>query len=127
MYLGVLAALTLGPLPRRLLDLVESAVRDVRFLDFLPLRAVEQGANVLLFIPAGFLLCLAFPRLSGWSVWGFCIMASVSVEVAQLVLPGREPSLVDVVLNGSGAGLGVLLQATVGRRETREGGRVDWK
>lgn len=115
LFLGVLAALTLGPLPRGLLDIVESAVRAMRWFDWMPLRLVEQGANVFLFVPAGFLLCSLRPRWRKGLVWAVCVVASLAIEVVQLALPGREASGLDVVLNATGAAVGISVHKAYAR------------
>ncbi len=66
--------------------------------------------NILLFLPFGAALAAAgvpLPR---------CVLSaallSASVEFAQRYIPGRDPSLGDVVSNTVGSGLGALLVAT---------------
>ena len=63
--------------------------------------------NVLLFIPFGFGL-----RLRGtdrlWA-WGATIATTVTIETLQIVIPGRDPSLGDVVMNSLGGIIGILL------------------
>lgn len=91
------------------------------FLDY-PL--IERVANVLLFLPFGLLLAAAIPRgRRGWAI-AVCIAASVGIELVQLLfLPGRYPSLSDVLTNSLGGTLGVLIVIAVsgGRhRRTRE-------
>jgi VanZ family protein len=61
-------------------------------------------ANLLLFLPLGAAFALA-----GWPRWRIVLAAvslSLSVEVAQFVVPGRDPSLTDLVCNTLGAALG---------------------
>ncbi|RBY74832.1 hypothetical protein DQ239_18770 [Blastococcus sp. TF02-09] len=116
--LGV-AALTVGPSPGRLLFTVAQSVPG---LDELSASTVEMAANVLLFVPVALLFAAAVPRLSGAAVWLICTAASAGVETAQLVLPGRESSARDVVLNSAGALIGVLLGSLAGRRRSRSPG-----
>ena len=70
--------------------------------------AVEDALlNVLLFVPFGLSL-----RLLGKSYIRIVItglLMSASIELLQLVIPGRDSSLRDVVTNTIGAGLGALL------------------
>jgi hypothetical protein len=64
--------------------------------------------NVLLFTPLGFLLGLrrhAVPL----RVWGGLTMLAVLIEVTQILLPGRFPTVSDVLANSAGAALGLLL------------------
>lgn len=116
--LGVVA-LTIGPSPGELLFDVAQSVPG---LDGLSSATVEMAANVLLFVPVALLLAAAAPRLPGVLVWLICTAASVGVETAQLVLPGRESTVRDVVLNSAGAAVGVLLNHLVSRRRHRTAG-----
>jgi VanZ family protein len=53
----------------------------------------------------------------GPAVWALCLLGSVGVEAIQAgFLPGRVPSLLDVVMNGLGAAIGVLLASLLARR-----------
>lgn len=75
---------------------------------------VQVGANLVLFVPLGFLLPLRFPRLSGViRMTGVGALLSTTLEVAQYALDlGRVSSVDDVLMNAAGAGVGALL-ATV--------------
>ena len=106
------AVLTFGPSPAQALY---DGAQQVPGLDALPFGAIERAANVALFVPVGFLLQAALPRLPGVLTWLLCTAASLGVEVVQLVLPDRQPTLRDVVLNSLGAALGVALHAFVVR------------
>jgi hypothetical protein len=119
-YAAFLAAGTLGASPQTFF--VESAARLRRLdrLDWVTTSDVERAANVLLFVPAGLLLCWLLPRTSRWLVWLLCVAASVGVEAAQLALPGRDATPNDVLTNGLGAAIGVLLHAVLPRRRTPE-------
>ncbi|RMH68457.1 MAG: VanZ family protein [Bacteroidetes bacterium] len=77
----------------------------------------EPLGNVVLFVPLGLML-------AAWRAWpapltvrqaGFltalCVAGSLGIELLQLLTPVRTPSLKDVVLNGAGGGLGVVLYA----------------
>ena len=73
-------------------------------------------ANVLLFVPLGFLFRVTAPpssRKSHWSTVGAALLASVALESLQLYLPGRFPSPVDVLANTLGAWLGSQLHARI--------------
>ena len=112
--LGVVA-LTVGPSPGELLYTV---VHSVPGLGRLSSATVEMAANVLLFVPVALLFAGAAPQLPGALVWLICTAASAAVETAQLVLPGREPTVRDVVLNSAGAAIGVLMHTIAGRRRS---------
>jgi glycopeptide antibiotics resistance protein len=102
--------LTVGSdLHQRVLDALVAVVATVSGVGPIQEVVVEAPANVLLFIPIGFLLCWGFPRFPALSVWSLCVLASVGIEFAQgAFLPDRTASLVDVVTNALGAGIGVL-------------------
>jgi VanZ like protein len=66
--------------------------------------------NVLLFLPFGAALAAAGVRPQRCVLGG--ALLSAGVEFAQLSIPGRDPSLGDVVSNTVGSGLGAVLVAT---------------
>ena len=79
----------------------------------------EAAANVVLCLPLGFLWRLTRPREGdrlGLSALAAGLALSTAIEVTQLVVPGRYPALLDVLMNGSGALLGALLHDAVRRR-----------
>jgi VanZ family protein len=86
-------------------------------------------ANVVLFVPLGFLYRLVVPgaRLGGPA----CVLAvgaalSLTIETLQLFEPTREATVFDVVANTCGMGLGGAAFARVARMP-RVGGRlIDW-
>jgi glycopeptide antibiotics resistance protein len=75
---------------------------------------IEFGANILFFVPVGFLLCILLPlRLWPLAIVGGGLL-SASVETAQgLFLPGRVSSLQDVVANTFGAMVGCVVAVAV--------------
>ncbi len=85
---------------------------DVRAVNWWCIGCSELGTldllyNVALFVPLGAAL-----RLGGASVArvvALSLALSASVEVLQLVVPGRDPTLSDVVANSLGGGLGAVL------------------
>lgn len=86
-------------------------------------KLLEAGANVLLFVPAGWLAGSLLPRGKRWLGLIGGVMVSSGVELTQAVLlPGRVPSPRDILANSLGVALGVLLAAvTEGRRVARHG------
>jgi hypothetical protein len=66
--------------------------------------------NAVLFLPFGVALAAAAVSPLRCGLGG--ALLSAAVECAQLYLPGRDPSLGDVVSNTVGSGLGVVLVAT---------------
>jgi hypothetical protein len=69
--------------------------------------------NVILFAPLG--LALALMGRTGIRWIGYAAALSATIEWAQLVIPGRDPSLGDVFFNTVGAAIGQLI-AHVGLR-----------
>lgn len=70
--------------------------------------------NILLFFPMGVGLGI-LARARG-SAWVGALALSILIEGAQTQIPGRNPLLVDILANGSGAGLGILVGAAVRMR-----------
>lgn len=68
---------------------------------------IEFAANIVMFLPLGFLLTLLFRH--PWYGTILAVVLSAGVEVAQIVIPSRQASLRDVVSNGIGAALGAFL------------------
>src|SRR2546426_3423407 len=70
--------------------------------------ALADGVlNAALFLPLGAALSVA-----GWRPWrtiALGALLSCGVETAQFVIPGRDPSLSDVLFNTLGTALGIAL------------------
>ena len=64
-------------------------------------------ANVLLFLPLGFLFCLGQGSPRGAILLGAAI--SAGIEAGQFFIPGRTPSVVDVAMNTFGSWIGATL------------------
>jgi glycopeptide antibiotics resistance protein len=69
--------------------------------------------NILLFLPLGFLYRMTTGR-RGAMVMGFCL--SLGIETLQLFIPARTTSIVDVLANTLGAGLGTLVYDLIAPR-----------
>ncbi|MGK3952193.1 VanZ family protein [Microbacterium sp. I2] len=78
---------------------------------------IEFGANILMFVPLGFLLTLLFRR--PWIGVALAVGASVAAELAQFVIPSREPASRDIIANTAGALLGAALAWLVIRARSR--------
>jgi len=73
---------------------------------------LEATANVLMFIPLGFLLALVFPTRLMWVTLLLVPVVSSALEGTQLLLlPARFASPIDVMANSLGGWLGVGLAA----------------
>jgi VanZ family protein len=70
-------------------------------------------ANVLLFLPLGFLFRISAPHAGHVRTVVAACLVSMTFEAAQLFLPGRFASPVDVMSNSLGAGLGSLVHAWI--------------
>lgn len=74
-----------------------------------PLTGVDVIGNLLLFIPLGIGLAVAGVARSKVATIG--AIASISIELMQIVIPGRDPSIIDVISNTLGAFTGAVFGA----------------
>ncbi len=73
-------------------------------------KFVEAAANVVLFMPFGFVAALAFPSKRWWQIGAFGLLVSGCIELGQLLfLQDRFASPSDIATNTSGAVIGALL------------------
>jgi glycopeptide antibiotics resistance protein len=84
---------------------------------------IEAGANVLFFVPVGFLLGLLFSHRWSWLAVFCGALLSAGVEATQgAFLPGRVSSLGDVAANTTGTLVGcivaVAMRALILHRDT---------
>lgn len=126
---GSLVPLEFRPLPW------EEAQRRWQEVCSQPVRVESRSdwaANILLFIPLGFLgmaaLCADRRRTADW--WAVptaavCSGFSCLLEFLQLYFPPRTSSLDDIVAESIGAVVGIVLWVAAGRRLTR-GARAAW-
>ncbi len=106
-----LACLVLWPTPvdAPLHPLLTSITREAPWLTY---ARIEFAANILLFVPFGFLFTLILRR-AHYVVLPAAAAVTVSVESWQSVVGERTSSLWDIVANVTGAGVGILLAALV--------------
>lgn len=74
----------------------------------------DMGANIILFLPIGFLY-----RLTGGRRWDVLIVGAIFsfvIEAIQIFIPTRTSSVMDLVCNTIGAGLGMLIHDFVAKR-----------
>jgi len=88
--------------------------------------AMDVAANVLLFVPLGFLYRLAFARGPALRVFLIGALVSAGIEGAQLFEITREASLADVGANALGAWLGAAALDKVTRFGKPDGRLVGW-
>lgn len=107
-YVIALALIAFWPVP------VDSGagplLRAVTWLfPLLTYARIEFGANILLFVPLGFLLTLILAR-DRWLVMPIAFLTTVTIETGQAIaLAARTPSVLDIVANTAGACLGIVL------------------
>ncbi len=118
-----------GVLGATLRPLVPFGTADpVLILD--PIRGMEGWAgriawrpvidNVGLFIPLGALAAAAMPRVPRGALWVLLVALSVGIEAFQYYVPsGRVANSADVLANGFGAAIGLLLHALLTPRRRR--------
>lgn len=75
---------------------------------------LESAANVALFIPLGLLIALLVPTRWWWAVVVGLALLAGGIELGQaLFLPGRVPTIDDVLANATGGVIGVALAAVI--------------
>ncbi|MEO6309412.1 MAG: VanZ family protein [Leifsonia sp.] len=92
---------------------------------------LEFSANILMFVPLGFLVALILPTRIWWLALILCPALSVAIELTQgAVLSARFASPGDVLSNSIGAVIGiffaVLLRAVVHHRDEKLIARAIW-
>jgi VanZ family protein len=118
-YLALVAVLLVMPLDQR-----GPSPGQARFLWSAPpsisLTALRNALlNVALFVPAGFVFHAALREREVGSAGAAALVVlgaagvSLAAESAQYFIPSRYSSIVDVVMNTGGAGLGVALHRVV--------------
>lgn len=93
---------------------------------------LEFSANVLMFVPLGFLVSMLLPLRGWWMALIICPGASVAIEITQsLALSARFATVSDVVSNSIGALVGavlaVMLRAAVYSRDEKVIARRLWE
>lgn len=71
----------------------------------------EFVANIALFAPFGVLVAVAVSRWSLWAVVGLGCLVSITIELVQLGIPSRVPTVSDVIANTAGTALGCAMVA----------------
>jgi glycopeptide antibiotics resistance protein len=125
-YIAVVAVIVLSPVSYR--GLVHAIADGIHgMLGAAPFGSgwIEFGANVLLFVPLGFLLTLLLRR--HWQGVLLALALSAGVELVQLVIPSRQPSLRDIVANvlGAAVGAGLAWIIVLRRGQSHRSGAAD--
>jgi glycopeptide antibiotics resistance protein len=106
-----LACLALWPTPVDApLSPVLTSITDA--VPWLTYARMEFAANILLFVPFGFLFTLIMRR-AHYVVLPAAIVVTVSVESWQSLVDERTSSILDIVANVTGACVGILLAALI--------------
>jgi glycopeptide antibiotics resistance protein len=112
-YLAVLGWLTLTPqastIDSNLLWRLAERLQRLPGLDWVTFLHLEFAANVALFVPFGVLGVLLLGRSRWWLAIILGLVATVAIELAQQGIAGRVSDPRDLVANGLGTIVGVLL------------------
>ncbi|PYI68347.1 VanZ family protein [Arthrobacter livingstonensis] len=93
---------------------------------FIGYRKVEFAANILLFVPFGFIIAVRLHRIYWWVAVAAAAVVSGLIELTQaMLLPERVPAWSDIVANTSGALIGAVLVLTLRAVFTRSNKRAD--
>lgn len=77
---------------------------------WLSFASLEVAANIAMFVPLGLLLGFTVTRHSVWPAIGLLPAFSAAIETTQvLLLPNRIADIGDVVANGTGGWIGLLV------------------
>ncbi len=92
------------------------------------LDPVDFVANILLFVPLGFLYRLTGPKRRSYALGVLALGAllSTAIELAQLFEGSRNTSVVDVATNAFGAWLGALAFDRIARWARLDGRVIGW-
>ena len=93
---------------------------------------LEFTANILMFVPLGFLVALLLPARIWWLALVICPAMSIAIELVQSVaLSARFATALDVVANSIGAVIGILvaviIRAIVYERDQKVIARALWQ
>ena len=113
-YLAFVGWVTLGPQPldsgnNELLLRALGLFSRHDATDWITYGRVEFAANIAMFIPIGVFLLLLLGRRFWWLAIVVAVLLTGSIEFTQQFLPTRVPDVRDLVANGSGAVLGVIV------------------
>jgi hypothetical protein len=111
--LGLIGLATLRPMP------VSSHPGAVETLG-----AADRVANILLFLPLGITLQWAKIRWRRATALGFAL--SVSIELVQMLIPGRFPNPLDVLTNTIGSALGTQIPRLLSAHATARNAGLAW-
>jgi glycopeptide antibiotics resistance protein len=114
-YVAIVLAATLSPTPldqgyQSAIDKVLSVLHRNGVPEWFGYNKLEFSANVVMFIPLGFLIALLLPTKVWWLALIVCPGLSGAIELTQgAVLTERFASWGDVLSNSVGAVIGILV------------------
>ncbi len=113
-YLLFVAWLTLTPQPigSDQIELVQRVLDELHqrgYVEWLDYTRLEFLANIALFVPVGMFLLLLFGAGGWWVAIIVSFVMTAGIETAQLGIPGRVSDDRDLIANGLGGVVGVLL------------------
>jgi hypothetical protein len=104
-YAAAVGVVLLSPVsPGAAVEMVSAWVQGTLGLSWVRQGWIEFGANIVLFLPLGFLLTALWRRQ--WIGFVVALVVSAGAEIAQLALPARTAAPRDVLANVSGALIG---------------------
>jgi len=111
----MLVTLTPSPVDQPFAQLLERVISELHergLPQFIGYNKIEFGANILMFVPIGFLTTLLVPSRFAWTAIIISPLLSSALEGAQLVfLPARYASVLDIVANSTGGFIGAAIAA----------------
>jgi len=124
------AWLTLTPQPidaadQELIIRVLDALHRRGYLETVDYDRLEFLANIALFVPVGMFFLLLFGAGQWWLAALASVAMTLAIETAQREIPGRVSDERDLVANGAGAMIGIvvafvlMLPGTLRRRRRR--------
>lgn len=115
-YIAVVLLLTVSPMQVLMSGKMDFSLDQMNFYVYQYNLDEEIIGNILLFIPFGFLLPLAYPKLKLWTIL-ILVASSVTIEILQQSV-GRVSDLTDIANNSLGgiAGFyGYVIISYIGR------------
>lgn len=111
-YLGIIGFITLSPGDSGS-DVQGLSYRVISFLKRLPTGLswdqLEFSLNIAMFVPLGVLLVLLFGPRFFWLAVVASLAVTFSIEALQHLIPFRVPDTRDLIANGLGGVLGMLV------------------
>jgi glycopeptide antibiotics resistance protein len=134
---GIILLITMWPVPvdrgySGSIDKVLAVLHRNGVPNWFGYNRLEFTANIIMFIPLGFLVALLLSQRLWWLALIICPAFSVSIELTQAVfLAARFATVSDVISNSIGAFVGIffalLIRAAVYQRDQKVIARALWQ